>query len=235
MTFSGLDPAKTYTFVTTANRNDASYTARMTKFLITDVATATNESTSGATRSTTNFTEDGTTFCTGYNYTNGYVARWTGIQPGSDGDFQIQATDANDTPTTNQSSIPAVFMLSEEITYTDPTITTSGTLTAFSSNPGVASAEQSYTVTGYNLTEGITVTAPADFEVSLTSGSGFGSSVSLGTTGGTVYVHYLPSSYGTSSGNITHTSSGATQVDKAVSGTASTCTTVNLARRKMRG
>ena len=65
-------------------------------------------------------------------------------------------------------------MLSEEITYTDPTITTSGTLTAFSSNPGVASAEQSYTVTGYNLTEGITVTAPADFEVSLTSGSGFG-------------------------------------------------------------
>ena len=224
VTFTGLDPAKTYTFATSANRA-GSYTDRISRFTLSDATTATNASTAGVTKKTTTFTEDTSAFNTGENTANGYVARWTGIQPGSDGDFKVRAQ--ADT-TVNQAYAFSVFMLQEEQEITGPTITTSGTLTAFSSNPGVASAEQSYTVNGYNLTEGITVTAPADFEVSLTSGSGFGSSVSLGTTGGTVYVHYLPSSYGTSSGNITHTSSGATQVDKAVSGTASTCTTVSL-------
>ena len=42
-----------------------------------------------------------------------------------------------------------------------PTISTAGTLNAFSSSPGVPSAQQSYTVSGSNLTDNITVTPPA--------------------------------------------------------------------------
>jgi hypothetical protein len=196
LTFSGLDPTKTYTFATTANRNNSGYTARLTKFLITDVTTATNASTSGVTKSTTNFTDDSTTFCTGYNYDNGYVARWTGIQPGSDGDFQIQTTNASDTPSTNQSSIPAVFMLAEEISTTTPIISVSGTLNNFLSSPGTASDEQSYTVEAANLTENLVITAPDNFQISTTSGSGFGSTVSLTPSDGEisstrVYVRFL--------------------------------------------
>ena len=108
----------------------------------------------------------------------------------------------------------------------NPTITTVGTLSAFSAFPGVASAVQSYTVSGSNLAGDIVITAPADFQVSTTSGGGFGSSVTLIQIGGTVaatpiYVRFNRATAGTSGGNITHTSTGAVQRDVAVSGTAS--------------
>ena len=108
---------------------------------------------------------------------------------------------------------------------TTPYIVTSGTLSAFSSSPNVPSTEQSYTVSGGNLTGNIVITAPADFQISTTSGSGFGSTVNLTPIGGTVsstpiYVRFLRSTLGTSTGNITHTSAGATTRNVAVSGTA---------------
>ena len=107
-----------------------------------------------------------------------------------------------------------------------PTISINGTLTAFSSSPEVPSTEQSYTVSGYNLTADIVVTAPADFEISTTSESDFGSSLTLLQSGGsvaatTIYVRFNRGTLGTSSGNNTHTSSGATTKNVVVSGTAS--------------
>ena len=116
-----------------------------------------------------------------------------------------------------------------------PTITITGTpLSAFSSQPGVPSSQQSYSVSGSNLTANIVVTAPSDFQVSTTSGSGFGSSVTLTQTGGTVaatpiYVRFNRATAGTSSGNITHTSTGATAQNVAVSGTATASSTVTFA------
>lgn len=84
------------------------------------------------------------------------------------------------------------------------------------------SAEQTYTVTGANLTGNITVTAPSGFAVSETSGSGFGSSLTLTQSGGsvnaTVYVIFQPTAASSYSGNITHTSTGATSKDKPVAG-----------------
>lgn len=87
---------------------------------------------------------------------------------------------------------------------------------------GVASTEQSYTVSGYNLTANITVTAPSDFQVSLTSGSGFTGGLTLNHSGGTVapttvYVRYTPTTLG-ASGNITNVASAASQ-SVAVNGT----------------
>ncbi|MCB9933517.1 MAG: hypothetical protein H6841_08860 [Planctomycetes bacterium] len=87
---------------------------------------------------------------------------------------------------------------------------------------GVASPEQSYSVSGYNLTANITVTAPAGFEVSLTSGSGFTGGLTLNHTGGvvsptTVYARYTPTTLG-ATGNITHVAGAASQ-NVAVNGT----------------
>jgi len=84
-------------------------------------------------------------------------------------------------------------------------------------------AEQNYTVSGTNLTDDITLNAPTGFEISLTSGSGFASSLILTQTGGTVstttiYVRFAPTLEQPYSDNITHTSTDATQVDVAVTG-----------------
>ena len=221
VTFTGLNTAKTYTFATSANRNNSSYSNRISKFTISDVASATNASTSGVTV----INNESVSFCTGDNTASGYVARWTGIQPGADGDFTVRAESGG---TVNEAYGPGVFMLQEEAATT-PTITITGTpLSAFSSAPGTPSAEQSYTVSGSNLTAGITVTAPTDFEISTTSGSGFASSsLVLPQSGGSVtatpiYVRFLRDTEGTSTGNITHTSTGATTQNVAVSGTAGT-------------
>ena len=119
-----------------------------------------------------------------------------------------------------------------EVCYTQapagPIITSASSLPAFSTRPGVASAVQTYTVSGSNLTGDVTITPPADFELSTTSGSGFGTSpLTLTPTSGsvpatTIYVRFNRATVGTSSGNITHTSSGATTKNVPVSGTAST-------------
>jgi hypothetical protein len=93
---------------------------------------------------------------------------------------------------------------------------------------GLSSTEASYTVSGINLTDSILITAPAGFEISLTSGSGFGSTITLYPAMGvvsttTIYVRFTPVANGPASGNIEHTSTGATQKDVAVSGTGTTC------------
>jgi uncharacterized repeat protein (TIGR02543 family) len=109
---------------------------------------------------------------------------------------------------------------------TAPRITITGTpLDAFTSIPGTPSAEQSYEVSGSNLTDDISINAPSDFEISLSSGTNFGSSLTLPQTDGavvetTIYVRFNRASEGTSSGNITHTSPDATARNVAVTGTA---------------
>ena len=93
------------------------------------------------------------------------------------------------------------------------------------------STEQTFTAEGSDLTADITVTAPTDFEVSTTSGSGFGSSVTLPQSGGTVnsttiYVRLVTGlSVNTYNGTISATSTGATQRDISLSGevTAPSC------------
>ncbi|MHC4840020.1 MAG: hypothetical protein ACYTDT_03530 [Planctomycetota bacterium] len=63
--------------------------------------------------------------------------------------------------------------VSGSITAT-PTISLTGTLSAFvATGIGVPSAEQSYQVSGTDLTADIVVTPPTGFEISLTTGTGF--------------------------------------------------------------
>ncbi|HOJ75212.1 MAG TPA: hypothetical protein PK458_19140 [Phycisphaerae bacterium] len=88
ITFTGLDPARRYEFVTTANRNDPSYTTRITRYTISGADGFTNVSSPGTT-----IEADGasTVFNTGYNTQTGYVAWWVDIDPGPDGSFKVRA------------------------------------------------------------------------------------------------------------------------------------------------
>ncbi|MFY7732449.1 MAG: SprB repeat-containing protein, partial [Bacteroidia bacterium] len=110
-----------------------------------------------------------------------------------------------------------------------PTIIKTGTLTSFATCSGIASAQQSFTISGSNLTNNIVITPPTGFEVSTTSGSGFASSVTLNQSGGTVastlvYVRLTNAASGTPSGNITCVSTGATTQNVVASGTVTTIT-----------
>jgi hypothetical protein len=124
-------------------------------------------------------------------------------------------------------------------TASAPTISAVGTLSAVNTTYGTASASPtSFTISGSAMNAGITVTPPAGFEVSTTSGfsSNVGNNTSPITVGSagtinttTIYVRlkatatYAGSPY---SGNIALTSTGATQVDVATA--SSTVTRVQL-------
>jgi gliding motility-associated-like protein len=91
---------------------------------------------------------------------------------------------------------------------------------------GAASSPLSFTVSGAYLSANIVITAPTQYEVSTSSGSGYGASVTLAPSGGTVsnttiYTRLLTTSSGTVTGNISITSTSATSKSVALSGTVS--------------
>lgn len=104
-----------------------------------------------------------------------------------------------------------------------PIITITGTPTAFSTTVGTVSATKNYSLTGAYLTANITLTAPNGFEISLNSNNGFGSTLSLSQTNGsvsatTIYVRLTGAAVGAVSGNISHSSTDAITQNLALSG-----------------
>jgi pectate lyase len=89
------------------------------------------------------------------------------------------------------------------------------------------SGELSYAVSGVYLSpaaDTIVVTAPAGFEVSLTSGSGYSSLLKIYYSANTlpattIYVHFLPTALAASNGVITDTGGSAPAMSLTVSGT----------------
>ena len=217
LTFTGLNPDERYSFATTANRANAEYSARVTKFSLNGVEGAANASTDGVTVND----NLSVSFLTGYNTENGYVARWEAIDPGADGEFTVRFdVDGEE----DMAYGPAAFVLQEE-EGDHARITIASAMSEFSSLPGAVSDEQSYTVSGRNLAGDISINAPADFEISAASASGFGASLVLPQIDGVVaatriYVHFSRLAEGTSAGNITHSSEGAPVRNLPVSGTA---------------
>ena len=86
---------------------------------------------------------------------------------------------------------------------------------------GTATSPKTATVTTALLTSTISVTAPANFEVSANGGS-YAATATIPQAGGTLYVRYNPAAPGNHSGNITLTSGSITK-SIAVSGTAVDC------------
>jgi hypothetical protein len=158
--------------------------------------------------------------------------RWTdGNDQGSDGlyaidNFSLTATTAASTPTITLSSTAAL---------------------TFTTTEGTASTAQSYTVAGTNLTDDISIVAPTGYQLALetTAGSntpGTFAEAPAGTplvparTGATVaatrvFVRLASTTTVAGSpynGNLTHSSSGATDVTKAVSGTVTAAPTPGI-------
>ncbi|MCK9498443.1 MAG: lamin tail domain-containing protein [Bacteroidales bacterium] len=109
-----------------------------------------------------------------------------------------------------------------------PSITVSPTtLTGFTYIEGYGpSDEQTFTVSGSNLTANISLTAPTNYEISKTSGSGYAGSLTLTPNSGTVSstTIYVRLKAGLSAGNynnenITASSTGATSKTVSCSGT----------------
>ena len=97
-----------------------------------------------------------------------------------------------------------------------PTLTTIPvTLSGFTTSLGAPSTTKTYSISGANLLENLVITAPAGYEISTSSGSGFSSTLTLTQSGGTItsttiYVRLTGASVGAPSGNITNVSSGVT-------------------------
>gem|GEM_PF-609532 len=110
-----------------------------------------------------------------------------------------------------------------------PVITVTGTLNTFSAYVGTPSAVQTYTLSGANLTANITIVAPAGFEVSTNAGVNYSATGSVASTfSGSIYIRLIGTSIGTYSGNVTHNSTGATEVTLAVSGAVSAAPTAQI-------
>ena len=107
-----------------------------------------------------------------------------------------------------------------------PTITVSN-LTDFDNQlVGIPSAEKTYTVSGINLSEAVTLSATSGFEISLSSGSGFGSTLILPHNNGTlatmtIYVRFAPQGVSTFAGVINHVSTNAETKVVTVNGSSS--------------
>jgi hypothetical protein len=98
----------------------------------------------------------------------------------------------------------------------NPVISISGSLTALTTTFGTPSSTSNFTISGANMTAPITVTAPTGFQVSTSSSSGFANSINVPASGTlantTIHVRLSPAAnVGTYSGNISLTSTGATQ------------------------
>ena len=143
----------------------------------------------------------------------------TAIVPsGSTGLIQITTPGGNNTSSSN-------------FTY-NPTITTTGTLTAFSKCSGSVSSSQTFTVSGANLTANLVVAAYTNLEYSL-DGTTYSSTLSIAPTSGTVasttiYVRMTAASTSLTTGSISLTSTGATSLTKSVSGAVNGLPTITL-------
>jgi hypothetical protein len=158
---------------------------------------------------------------TNYDYTlkTGAPAIGVGLDLGIDTDLLGNARDPN-TP-----DIGAY----EYMGASTPNIYTSvASLTDFGNvETGTNSSPQSYTVSGTDLLGNVTIDVPTGFQISLSSGSGYGTQLVLPPTGPTlpgttIYARFSPVNSVPYSGNISHTSSGATTKNVSVSGTGVT-------------
>ena len=131
------------------------------------------------------------------------------------GDLVISTTDAADI---------TIELVGEVVPVPVPTITVlPETLLFFDQTLGFTSSEQEFVVNGINLEDDITVTAPANYEVSLTSDQDFDSEITIEHTAGvvtnvTVYVRLNASAVGEYDGDIVLTSPNADDVEIAVEG-----------------
>jgi hypothetical protein len=132
-----------------------------------------------------------------------------------DGDNKVDLVSSNRNNTN--------FSIRQNTMTPPPVITVTGTLIAFNQCVGTPSASQTITVGGENLTTNISIGALTNFQYSLNDTT-YASTLTLTPVSGsvaprTIFIRYNNTIAGSNSGNISLTSTGATTVNVAASGT----------------
>ena len=155
------------------------------------------------------------------NHVNVALA-WDGTDYDADKTLTINvAGDAYDVGTTALTAdITLTATLEPEVSISTSSLNNFGNV-----ETGSYSAEQSFTVSGSNLSDNITITAPNGFEISTGTGASFSATnpITLTPSGGsvsstTIYVRFSPSSTGAFDDNITVASSGVSTQNVSVRG-----------------
>ena len=138
----------------------------------------------------------------------------TGLSIPNGSEIMIRWFDADDVGSDHGIGIDDLTVTAGNSTVTTPTIAvTPSSLSGFSTTEGAPSTTKSYSITGSNLTDNITITSPTSFAISTNATTGFGSTLTLTQTGGTVaattiYVRLTGAAQGSFMGSITHRSTG---------------------------
>jgi len=140
------------------------------------------------------------------------------------------------TPGSECPGIPAKFTITVDPAALAPAIiagNATGNIIACQGSASAAPDISQFIVSGRNLSEGIAITAPVNFEVSLNATVGYSSGLVIGQSSGavpnaTVYVRSAVNApAGNISGNITLTSNGAITQNVPVSGVVNALPSVN--------
>jgi gliding motility-associated-like protein len=200
----------------------------------------------GATTVPVNFTGTANTFTWTNNNPSiglpasgtGNIAAFTAVNTGNAPvSATIIVTPVNNT--TGCPGTPATFTIT--VNSLSPSITAntaSGTISACAGSASESPNIEQFTVSGGNLTGDITATAPAGFEISLSQTTGFGNTLTIPQSAGTVsnitvYVRSAgPDPAGSISGNVVLTSQGAASQNVTVSGTVNELPAVNIVPRQ---
>ena len=177
----------------------------------------------------------GTLLGTSYavSVSSGSITPTTGTY-GAATSFQLQAGSAGAGNVTVTITDAGTAGCSATETITDPGACSSavptidlnpGAIQGFDHTVGTPSAEQTFIAGGLGLTADITLSAPADFEISLTTGTGFATTLTLPQVAGvvsptTIYTRGNSLVQGAFNGSIVGTSLGAVNDTVLVSGVA---------------
>ncbi len=171
------------------------------------------------------------------------ITGWAGTagNPGTGGRIFVGSaanhlTEAQINRITFTSYGPAILLSTGELVPRRPEIFVTvpgGILFPFTIPEGGASAEQTLTVSGTQLNDGIVLTAPTGYEISLTSGSGFTTAITLSPTNfavsaTTIYVRLAGIAAGYANGNMSATSTGATTQIVALHGAVLTADAITI-------
>jgi YVTN family beta-propeller protein len=157
-----------------------------------------------------------------------YTSALTGLAPGTTYYFRVVGADGYGTLNGNILSFTTIAI--------PPSVaanSVTGTILACTGVPSASPFIQQFTVTASGLTTGITVTAPAGFQVSNAAADGYSSSITLPPSAGAVnQVVYVRSAAadaaGIISGNVVLSSTGVANVNVAVTGTVNALPTVSV-------
>ncbi|MCL4729439.1 MAG: DUF4082 domain-containing protein, partial [Planctomycetes bacterium] len=140
------------------------------------------------------------------------------------GDKWVSTTNPNTYPTSSSGASWWHFGLADIGYTTGPAVSASTNSINLGTTPqGTPGTAVSYTISGSQLSTFTTITAPTGVNVSFSQSSGYAQSIQYNTfpsyTNVTIWARLTGATAGTVTGNITHTSTGATSANVAVSGT----------------